>query len=45
MLVSDPKRSLPFHNNPLVTLVYSPATPILDENPALMVDACEGNVN
>ena len=28
-----PERALPFHNNPPVTLQYSPATPILNENP------------
>ena len=28
------ERALPFHNNPPVTLQYSPATPILNENPA-----------
>lgn len=26
-------RALPFHNNPPVTLQYSAATPILNENP------------
>ena len=30
-----PERDLPFHNNPPVTLQYSPATPILNENPVL----------
>ena len=28
-----PVRALPFHNNSAVTLQYSPATPILKENP------------
>ena len=28
-----PVRALPFHNNPPVTLQYSPDTPILNENP------------
>ena len=28
-----PVRALPFHNNSPVTLQYSPATPILNENP------------
>ena len=30
-----PERALPFHNNPPVSLQYSPATPILNENPDL----------
>lgn len=29
-----PERTLPFHNNPPVTLPYAPVTPILKENPA-----------
>ena len=29
-----PERAWPFHNNPPVTLQYSPATLILNENPA-----------
>ena len=28
-----PEKVLPFHNNPPVTLQYSPATPNLNENP------------
>ena len=30
-----PERALPFHNIPPVTLQYSPATPVLNENPVL----------
>ena len=30
-----PQRDLPFHNNPSVTIQYSPATPIVNENPVL----------
>ena len=29
------ERGLSFHNNPPVTLQYSPATPILNENPVI----------
>ena len=35
-----PERALPFHNNPPVTLPYSPATPILNEN--LVLSSKEG---
>ena len=33
-----PERALPFHNNPPVTLQYSPATPILNEHPEAKID-------
>ena len=36
-----PERALPFHNNPPVTLQYSPATRILNGN---LESSCSGHV-